>query len=88
MLSLREKLRTICLRSVHVLGSSCGETAECDAFTDDGVERRLCCQDVHRGRQGTKRMCDRVTPISVCLVDSAVLRDELRHIQLPDSPPD
>jgi len=53
-------------------GSSCGDSSQCHALTDDRVSG-LCCQDVHRGRQGTKRMCDRITPLSVCLVDYAVL---------------
>lgn len=48
------------------LGSLCEKTSDCKPFTMDGQDK-LCCQDVHRGRQGTKRMCDRVIGISVCI---------------------
>jgi len=34
--------------------------------TEDG-EVKLCCQQVRRGRQGIKRLCDRVTSISECI---------------------
>lgn len=48
------------------LGSSCQYNADCKPSMDIGGDK-LCCQDVRRGRQGVRRICDRVTPISTCI---------------------
>jgi len=45
------------------LGAHCTASADCRTSS----EVPLCCQDVRRGRQGVRRSCDRVTPISICL---------------------
>ena|SRR6218665_788219 len=47
-------------------GAECQTDADCLGMTEAKNER-LCCQDVRRGRQGIKRVCDRVTPISICI---------------------
>jgi len=48
------------------LGSPCETNADCK-MTTDATNIQLCCQDVRRGRQGVRRICDRVTAISICL---------------------
>lgn len=48
------------------LGAACLNDADCMALTELNNEK-LCCQDVRRGRQGIRRICDRITSISVCL---------------------
>jgi hypothetical protein len=52
------------------LGMKCQDDADCSAYTSNG-ESQLCCQDVQRGRQGKRRQCDRVTPISKCVTPNA-----------------
>jgi len=53
-------------RGTGGLGASCQQTSECKLFTTDGKDE-LCCKDVHRGRLGTKRLCDRVVTIGACI---------------------
>jgi len=48
------------------LGASCESSKDCMSTTEDG-SAKLCCQPVRRGRQGIKRLCDRVTSISECI---------------------
>jgi len=48
------------------LGSQCETNADCKSASDV-TNIQLCCQDVRRGRQGVRRICDRVTGISICL---------------------
>jgi hypothetical protein len=48
------------------LGAQCESSAECKPVTDV-TQAQLCCQDVRRGRQGVRRICDRITTISVCI---------------------
>lgn len=48
------------------LGTSCEDNSGCHDYSSDG-KSKLCCQSVRRGRYGKKKMCDRVTGISVCL---------------------
>lgn len=48
------------------LGSDCRADVDCQTEMKT-ADHRLCCQDVRRGRQGVKRICDRVTSISTCL---------------------
>lgn len=48
------------------LGAECQTDADCLGMMEAKNEK-LCCQDVRRGRQGIKRVCDRVTSISVCI---------------------
>jgi len=48
------------------LGAQCSYSADCKPHTENGVDK-LCCQNVSRGRQGVRRICDRVTPISSCI---------------------
>lgn len=48
------------------LGAECQSSKDCMSLTDDGSVK-LCCQQVRRGRQGIKRICDRVTSISECI---------------------
>lgn len=48
------------------LGVVCDDDTDCASFTKDGKDR-LCCQEVRRYRQKAKRICDRITPISVCI---------------------
>ncbi|KAK2186647.1 hypothetical protein NP493_194g08012 [Ridgeia piscesae] len=49
------------------LGSACNNNSDCKMYTSDG-ESRLCCQQVKRGRQGWRKMCDRVSEVSRCIV--------------------
>lgn len=49
------------------LGSSCTTNGDCLSKMIGDSGDRLCCQDVRRGRQGVRRICDRVTTISVCI---------------------
>lgn len=51
------------------LGSVCDSSADCRSSMQSSGEP-LCCQDVRRGRQGVRRICDRVTPISTCIPPS------------------
>lgn len=49
------------------LGAACQSTADCAPYTADETSR-LCCQDVHRFRQPTRRQCDRLREnISACI---------------------
>lgn len=50
-------------------GGSCMTSADCQQFTllHGSTKIRLCCQQVTRGRQGNRRICDRITPISICI---------------------
>lgn len=52
-------------KGIGKLGSSCVSDADCAPRSEDGLNR-MCCQMVNRGRQGSKRICDRVTQISTC----------------------
>lgn len=47
------------------LGSVCKTSSDCNLMTDSSVP--LCCKDVRRGRQGVKRMCDKVETLAPCL---------------------
>jgi len=48
-------------------GAACETDADCAEFMSD-QSSRLCCQDVHRGRQGVRRQCDRYNErLSVCI---------------------
>lgn len=47
------------------LGSVCEDSADCLKTTDNLVP--LCCKDVRRGKQGIKRMCDKVDTLSPCI---------------------
>ena len=58
---------TVCLMVLtRCAGSACASSAECRP-TMSSTGETLCCQDVRRGRQGVRRICDRVTPISTCI---------------------
>lgn len=46
-------------------GSYCETNSDCSPLTEQGAP--LCCQQVRRGRQLPKKMCDYLTPISVCI---------------------
>ncbi|ELT93369.1 hypothetical protein CAPTEDRAFT_227570 [Capitella teleta] len=48
------------------LGSDCEDDDDCKQYVSDGSSK-LCCQAVNRGRQGTRKMCDRIRPISHCI---------------------
>lgn len=49
------------------LGSPCQTSADCNPYTEDETSR-LCCQNVHRFRQPTRRQCDRYREnVSTCL---------------------
>lgn len=48
------------------LGAPCDVDSDCRPFTTNGADR-LCCQEVRKGRQGVKRLCDRITAISACV---------------------
>jgi len=48
------------------LGSSCQTSVECRQFTNDGQDE-LCCKDVHRGRLGIRRQCDRAESMGACI---------------------
>jgi len=48
------------------LGSSCHTTSDCRMMTYAG-ETQLCCKDVHRGRLGVRRQCDRVHTSGACI---------------------
>lgn len=52
-------------KAIGKLGSSCVTDLDCIPRSEDGSQR-MCCQLVNQGRQGTKRICDRVTPMSAC----------------------
>lgn len=52
-------------KAIGKLGSSCVTDLDCTPRSEDGLHH-MCCQLVNQGRQGTKRICDRVTPISAC----------------------
>lgn len=49
------------------LGATCTYSADCKTHVNDGGDK-LCCQNVSRGRMGVRRICDRVTPISSCIM--------------------
>jgi len=61
-----ERVSNTVQRGSGGLGASCQQSSECKLFTTDGKDE-LCCKDVHRGRLGTKRLCDRVETIGVCI---------------------
>ncbi|KAK2144874.1 hypothetical protein LSH36_723g01028 [Paralvinella palmiformis] len=46
--------------------AKCDDNSDCRTFEKPGGAQ-LCCQRVARGRQGIKRICDRVTAISKCI---------------------
>jgi len=48
------------------LGSACQTSSECKLFTNNGQEE-MCCKDIHRGRLGIKRQCDRVDTMGACI---------------------
>jgi len=48
------------------LGTPCQTTTDCRMMTYDG-ETQLCCKNVHRGRLGVRRQCDRVHSIGACI---------------------
>lgn len=48
------------------LGAECSTTSDCKSISEFS-QTKLCCQDVRRGRQGVRRICDRITAISICL---------------------
>jgi hypothetical protein len=48
------------------LGSECRSDSDCKTTTEVD-NHQLCCQDVRRGRQGIRRVCDRKTAISQCI---------------------
>lgn len=49
------------------LGSACQSTADCSPYTEDETSR-MCCQNVHRFRQPTRRQCDRYREnVSICI---------------------
>ena len=55
---------------IYILpGSLCDSSADCRPTMESSGDA-LCCQDVRRGRQGVRRICDRVTPISTCIPTS------------------
>lgn len=54
------------LTTVAAAGAECQTDADCLGMMEAKNEK-LCCQDVRRGRQGIKRVCDRITSISVCI---------------------
>jgi len=64
-----QKLNFIGRFWLDVAGSSCDSSADCRP-TMESTGDALCCQDVRRGRQGVRRICDRVTPISACIPPS------------------
>jgi hypothetical protein len=54
------------LTGLNALGSICETDADCQPFSSEDPDARLCCQQIRRGRQGVRRICDRITAISVC----------------------
>lgn len=48
-----------------MLGDRCESSTECAPATDSGDA--LCCQQVKRYRQKARTICDRQTPIAICL---------------------
>jgi len=52
--------------SLGGLGSPCESSSDCKPFTKDGLSE-LCCKDVHMGRHGTKRQCDRGDTVNACI---------------------
>jgi hypothetical protein len=48
------------------LGSVCETSRDCAPHGEDRSVK-LCCQQVRRGRQGIRQLCDRVTLISACI---------------------